>query len=639
MVNDREPTGTGSKEPTAPGAVSERVICIGMNKTGTSTLKHCFEILRLLPIASPNTYDRSARRLIQHFYKHKSYDVMLDLAEHYKAFEDRPWNMWSMYRHLYERFPDSRFILTVRDPESWWRSTERWITVTKPGVMARYEQHLRVHEPGKESMTESYLRYNREVQDYFAGTGRLLVMNFEQGDGWEKLCGFLGLPVPDREFPHANRQQYTPQDAQLIEENRRLKRGLECQACHQRTVIKKKSPDEAAPSSTGVKAMLKRVISPTLLRKVRNFGPERLRESPVARGAFCELQGMIRAVRKPLRRALSRPAARFSAGLPERELAVVSCFFNPGGSARRVSNFQAYLAAMRESGVRCLVVELAFGSNEFRIVDHEDVIQLRSNNVLWHKERLLNIGIQQLLSDGYRKIAWLDGDILFQDANWPLEIADRLERANLCQVFETIGIQTHASGPPIIAPSAVKYFRDTGQLYQQPSRRGLSMLGGVLKGGQSGFGWAARAEVLRSVPLFEGAVVGGGDKLMYIASLAGDFSASQFQDLSQSKFPCSACGHRNRSEAYRAQLLDWAQRWSGAIDGKVDYARLHLTDMFHGKREDRGYMTRHDILYRNDFDPASDLVWDASGCLAWREGRETLKREVEAYFLSRREDV
>lgn len=620
---------------TSESNVSERVFCVGMNKTGTSTLKHCFEILHLGPIASPKTYDREIRRQIEHFYKHKTYDEMLDLAEHYKAFEDRPWNMWTMYRHAHQRFPDSRFILTVRDPESWWRSTERWITVTKPGVMARYEQHLRVHEPSKESMTESYLRYNSEVQAYFEGTGQLLVMDIEKGDGWEKLCAFLGLPVPDREFPHANRQQYTPEDALLIQQNRQLKRGLECQACHNRTIVKKK---DIADESLRAKTALDVLNPKAVVRKLRSFGPNRFRESPLARGVFRDLHGFVRSVRQPFRRTINGSKPAFESQLPERELAVVSCFFNPGGSARRISNFHAYLSSMRNSGVRCLVVELAFGNNEFRI-DHDDVIRLRSNDVLWHKERLLNIGISQLLSEGYRKIAWLDGDIVFKDAHWPLEIANRLEHANLCQVFETIGIQTHDSGPPIVAPSAVKYFRETGQLYQQPARRGLSMLSGVLKGGQSGFGWAARAEVLAQVPLFEGAVVGGGDKLMYVASLSDDYSASQFQDLSQSKFACSACGHRNRSEPYRAQLLDWAQRWSAAVDRKVDYARLHLEDMFHGKRDDRGYMTRHDILYRNEFDPVHDLVRDASGCLAWARDKGALKREVEAYFLSRREDV
>jgi hypothetical protein len=619
---------------TTGNTLAERVFCIGMNKTGTSTLNHCFEALKLTPIASPKSYDREVRRQIDNFYKHKSYDAMLDLAERFKSFEDRPWNMWTMYRHVHLRFPDSRFILTVRDPESWWRSTERWITVTKPEVLARYQLHLRVHEPSKDSMIESYLRYNREVEAYFKGTDKLLVMDIEKGDGWDKLCGFLSLPVPEREFPHANRQKYTPEDALMIKASRRLKRGVECQACHHVTIAKKEV-GAAVSGNKSVPIYLK-LTPQNIARRLRTLGPERFRDVPAARQVFYDLHRVRRSL---VKLASGSIGAKTSPVLPDRELAVVSCFFNPGGSKRRVSNFQAFLASIRKSGVRCLVVELAFGNNEFSIVDHEDVIQLRTNNVLWHKERLLNIGIRKLLSEGYRKIAWLDGDIVFEDPHWPSEIASRLEQANLCQVFSTIGIQSHESGPPMVAFSAVRYFREYDELYMQPARKGRHMLRGVLKGGQSGFGWAARAEVLEKVLLFESAVVGGGDKLMFIASLADNFSDPRFEGLTQSKLACGSCGHRNHSVAYRAHFADWARQWSAAVNGAVDYARLHIRDMYHGTRGDRGYMTRHDIIYKHEFDPAVDLVRDAAGCLAWAEGRDQMRQGVEAYFLSRREDV
>jgi DNA-directed RNA polymerase subunit RPC12/RpoP len=608
-----------------------------MNKTGTSTLNHCFEELRLTPIASPKSYTREIRQQIDHFYKHRSYDDMLDLAERYKAFEDRPWNMWTMYRHAHRRFPDSRFILTVRDPESWWRSTERWITVTKPHILSRYQQHLRVHEANKDSMIESYLRYNSEVEAYFKGTDQLLVMNLEQGDGWEKLCSFLKLPIPDRDFPHANRQKYTPEDAKMIRDQKRLKRGLECQVCHNRTMVK---GSENTTSFSHTPAPLYRRMNPLYIaRRIKQVSPERFKDSERARQVFYDLHRVRRALAAKPPTPVRGQAPVFSSVLPDRELAVVACFFNPGNSLNRIANFQAFLSSIRSSGVPCIAVELAFGTNDFKITGHDDVIQLRTNDVLWHKERLLNIGIRKALDEGYRKIAWLDGDIVFADANWPLEIANRLEHVNLCQVFETIAIQTHESGPPMVASSAVKYFHETGSLYMQPARKGLPLLRGVLKGGQSGFGWAARAEVLQQQMLFEGAIVGGGDKMIYIASLEQDFSRPEFQALSESKIACKSCGHRNRSDAYREQLGDWARRWSAAVAGEVDFARLHIADMYHGKRSDRGYMTRHDILYRNAYNPMTDLVTDTSGCLAWAPDKDTLKGEVEAYFLSRREDV
>ena len=606
-----------------------------MNKTGTSTIKHCFRVLQLTPIASPTTYSPEVLKSIHQFYDRKNYSDMLKLAERYKSFEDRPWNMWSMYRHLHERFPDSLFILTVRDTESWWRSTERWITITKPEVLSRYQLHLRVQQPSKESMTESYHRYNAEVEAYFKGTGKLLVLDIEQGNGWTPLCNFLQLPEPQVPFPHANRQTYTAKDADAIKTSRLLKHGLECQACHHMTIVKK-----GGPVKSRLRTQLQRLLPEgPLAKKVGRITSEQIMNIPAVRSAFygyhCQLQAAKRWLAKkwrPAQKPMITPRE-------ESDLAVVACLFNPSGSRSRIKNFKAFLAGIKASGVRVLVVELAFYSNPFQILDHEDVIQMRTNGVMWHKERLINIGIQRLLSEGVKKIAWLDGDIVFANPNWPQEVSARLERSKLCQVFDTVSVRTRDNGSPMLAPSAIKYYQSTGKLFVQSPMNIFNLAKGMLGGGQSGFGWAARAEVLEKVPLYENAIVGGGDKLMLAASLATDFQDSDFQSLTCSKISCEACGHNNRSAAFSQNYLSWARRWAAAIDGKVDYARLDISDMYHGERSDRGYTTRHDILYRHDFDPDKDLKATESACLEWQGDKESLQHEIEAYFLSRREDI
>ena len=606
-----------------------------MNKTGTSTIKHCFRVLQLTPIASPTTYSPEVLKKIHHFYDQKNYGDMLKLAERYKSFEDRPWNMWSMYRHLHERFPDSLFILTVRDTESWWRSTERWITITKPEVLSRYQLHLRVQQPSKESMTESYHRYNAEVEAYFAGTGKLLIMDIEKGDGWTPLCNFLQIPEPQVPFPHANRQTYTLEDADAIKTSRRLKHGLECQSCHHMTIVK-----QGHAGKSGLRKYLQRMLPPgPIAKKIGRISPEQIMNRPAVRSVFYGYHRRFRAIGKWLASTQKSAQVPQIASRPASELAVVACLFNPSGSRSRIKNFKTFLAGIKASGVRVLVVELAFYSNSFQILDHDDVIQLRTNGVMWHKERLINIGIQRLLSEGVRKIAWLDGDIAFADPHWPEEIADRLERSNLCQVFDTVSVSTRDNGAPMLAPSAIKYYQGTGKLFKQSPMNIPNLARGMLGGGQSGFGWAARAEVLEKVPLYENAIVGGGDKLMLAASLAPDFSDGDFQSLTCSKIFCEACGHRNRSGAFSANYLDWAHRWSAAVDGKVDYARLDISDMYHGERSDRGYTTRHDILYRHDFNPDKDLKVQENSCLEWNGDKEALQHEIEAYFLSRREDI
>jgi Sulfotransferase domain len=618
--------------------MSKRVFCLGMNKTGTSTMKHCFEILGLTPIASPTTLGKIQRLAINQFYKEHNYDAMLDIAENYKSFEDRPWNMWEMYRYLDKRFPDSRFILTIRDVDSWWHSMENWVTVTKPDVLARYKLHLRTHDFSYEAMTESYLRHNTEIIKYFKGTGKLLLMNVEQGDEWGKLCSFLGTAIPDIDFPHANKQAYSPKDAKLLKRRKKLKRGIVCQECQHITLI----PKQSSKNKARIFSAKKPLELLTGIKSNLSLNRRTLKKHPVTDW---------------LHRAIPSTAYRMLASLPFNhtkqldaikqsnpnlnidDFAVVTCFFNPSNSQRRIENFKKFLKGINTSGVRVLVVELAFGSQPFVVKNHKHIIQLRTDDILWHKERLLNIGIKQLLSQGYKKIAWLDGDIIFENPNWPWLISAQLETDKLCQVFSRVSIQNEAGTPPQISRSSVKYFKAHGRYFSQPARLTKSLSLSSLLSGQSGFGWAARAEVLSKVQLFEHAIIGGGDKLMLAASLTQNMDNPKLAHLTFSTINCQKCNHVNRSSHYTKDYIDWAKKWSAAVNFQVGYAPMNIKDMFHGNRKDRAYMGRRDILFKHNYNPTSDLFINNTGCLAWSTGKDDFHHAIKSYFLSRREDA
>jgi hypothetical protein len=54
-----------------------------------------------------------------------------------------------------------------------------------------------------------YERHNADVARHSSDRPRsLLTVNWEAGDGWQELCSFLGLDVPDQPFPHLNRGPY-----------------------------------------------------------------------------------------------------------------------------------------------------------------------------------------------------------------------------------------------------------------------------------------------------------------------------------------------------------------------------------------------------------------------------------------------
>lgn len=120
---------------------------------------------------------------------------------------------------LMEAFPNAKVILTVRDtPEAWWNSMEntvypmtgfqygisvfpigflrkQWF-VTRYGILKRFKERY-----GTDRGPEVYVRHNEFIRKTVPKE-KLLEFNAKQG--WEPLCEFLGVPVPEGPYPHVN---------------------------------------------------------------------------------------------------------------------------------------------------------------------------------------------------------------------------------------------------------------------------------------------------------------------------------------------------------------------------------------------------------------------------------------------------
>jgi hypothetical protein len=201
--------------------VEGKIVCVGMNKSGTTSIRASLKLLGFGPQAGAGKTDVRHKDLVMPILLRGDYEPALAFACDYRIFKDRPWNIWRMPELMDERYPDSRFILTERDPESWWRSIHHWMTVASPGSTRTILAHLRVPSIDRDAMIAAYLAHNEAVKSRFAGTGRLLVMDLARGDGWAQLCPFLGVPVPAEPFPHSNRQTYSDADRERGEKRQR----------------------------------------------------------------------------------------------------------------------------------------------------------------------------------------------------------------------------------------------------------------------------------------------------------------------------------------------------------------------------------------------------------------------------------
>lgn len=175
-----------------------KVFCIGFQKTGTSSMRDALQQLgyRVVGVFGRDTpLDELRAGFVE---------TGLAIARDYDAVEDMPWPL--MFRELDAAFPGSRFILTLRETDKWYKSIA--------GHFGDNPYHIQQLTYGDDAPApvghearyrEVYDAHNKDVIEYFRDRpGDLLVMELERGDGWQKLGQFLGEAVPEGSFVQTN---------------------------------------------------------------------------------------------------------------------------------------------------------------------------------------------------------------------------------------------------------------------------------------------------------------------------------------------------------------------------------------------------------------------------------------------------
>ncbi|HEX3945852.1 MAG TPA: sulfotransferase [Rhizomicrobium sp.] len=182
-----------------------KVFGIGFQKTGTSSLDEAFRILgyrtdKGVFINAPAK--RDSIFIDPPLTNTKVLERVLPIAQVKDAFSDNPWPL--LYRELDALFPDSKFVLTVRDSQRWLASLVRHYGDREGNVLEWLYGCRSI--PGNEAQCLAvYEAHNVAVRKYFAsGPDALLEIDIERAPQWDALCAFLSRPVPAKAFPHSN---------------------------------------------------------------------------------------------------------------------------------------------------------------------------------------------------------------------------------------------------------------------------------------------------------------------------------------------------------------------------------------------------------------------------------------------------
>jgi hypothetical protein len=197
-------------------AMALQVIGAGFGRTGTNSLKLALEQLGFGPCHHMFEVRNDPEQLP--FWQAAARGDIPDWDQVFARYAAQcDWPGARYWRELAAHFPDAKVILSVRPADAWFDSFQATIgrflgppdVHTDPDRRARAEM---VHEliaqqifggitDDRAHATCTFREHNAEVQRTIAPE-RLLT--FEASEGWEPLCRFLNVPVPETPYPHAN---------------------------------------------------------------------------------------------------------------------------------------------------------------------------------------------------------------------------------------------------------------------------------------------------------------------------------------------------------------------------------------------------------------------------------------------------
>ena len=297
----------------------------------------------------------------------------------------------------------------------------------------------------------------------------------------------------------------------------------------------------------------------------------------------------------------------------EENLHVIAVVSNPCNYNIRYKLAKEFIDRIeKEKNIICYLVELVYGEQEFVLTQSTNKrhLQLRGDIPLWHKENMINLGVKYLLPPDWKAFAWIDADIEFDNPHWASDALKILN--NGCDFIQLF---THAIDMDY-NKQIMNLFTGFGYQYSKTFKKGSEK-----NYWHPGFAWACNRHTYDKLGgIFELSILGSGDNIMchtFIKRSVNSLKPGMTND-------------------YIDSVSLYQEKMNGIKLGYVPGTILHH---FHGKKVNRKYLEREDILIKHQFSPYKHMTYDDKGLIIpSKDCPQEFLNDILDYFKNRNED-
>ena len=317
------------------------------------------------------------------------------------------------------------------------------------------------------------------------------------------------------------------------------------------------------------------------------------------------------------------------------EAVIIACYYNPHNSYYRLKAFLTWYETIKHLNHR--IIECVIGDNNTpqllnNVGDDKDISIVYTKNLLWHKETLLNKIIKSLPAK-YKYVFWLDTDIIFTNLNWLTESVQAFKDGyNILQPFEYC---VHLEKDELKPNFNYEIEKNTVHQRTIASRNGEGRYPTMWRSfaancannflyehknydihGHVGFAWGIKRSILDKCPLYERALIGGGDHIIAHAAMG--------------QIPHNCITNSFSDPQILEDIESWSKNFYKQIQGKVMCITGDLFHLWHGDLKNRDYYNRV-----KEFSPRLHTITEKDNNGLYITSDEQDEKYMQEYFKRR----